>query len=148
MNSFHKLPSAKDQSGVIIIEVMIALLLFLVGILGIVGLQVVSAKTVNESRFRTEAAAYADELVGKMQAGNSATVPSTFATGGADFSAWLSGRVSNLPNGDATVEFTTETRPVATIVVLWTMPGESVSAGRGVSGYQSRHVTQVAIGLD
>ena len=57
----------KSQGGVVILEVLVSIVIFAVGVLGIVGLQAVTAKAGINARFRTEAAALSDELVARAQ---------------------------------------------------------------------------------
>lgn len=57
---------AADQAGVMIIEAMVAMIIFAIGILGLVGLQARMNTAVIESKYRAEAALLADELIGTM----------------------------------------------------------------------------------
>jgi type IV pilus assembly protein PilV len=61
---------AGRQSGVMLIEALIALLIFSVGVLGIVGLQSTAAKVSGDARYRSEAALLANELIGRMWSGD------------------------------------------------------------------------------
>jgi type IV pilus assembly protein PilV len=61
------------QSGVMLIEALLALLIFSLGVLGIVGLQSTATKISGDSRYRSEAALMANELVGKMWAADRRT---------------------------------------------------------------------------
>ncbi len=80
------------QTGSMLIEVLIAILIFSVGILGIVGLQasVVTAST--DAKYRSEAALLANELIGQMWAGDrtQATLEAAFGsiTSGATYRVW------------------------------------------------------------
>jgi type IV pilus assembly protein PilV len=62
--------SGRAQSGVMLIEALIALLIFSLGVLGIVGLQSTATKVSGDARYRSEAALMANELIGKMWAGD------------------------------------------------------------------------------
>lgn len=66
----HTLPQAGRQSGVMLIEALIALLIFSIGILGIVGLQSSAVTASSDAKYRSEAALLANELIGQMWAGN------------------------------------------------------------------------------
>lgn len=83
---------ARRQSGVMLIEALIALLIFSVGVLGIVGLQSTAAKVSGDARYRSEAALLANELIGKMWAGDrtAATMRAAYDStqNGAAFQAW------------------------------------------------------------
>ena len=56
----------KIQQGVMLLEALIAILIFSIGILAIVGMQATAVRTVTESRSRAEAALYANQLLGQM----------------------------------------------------------------------------------
>lgn len=60
------------ESGVMLIEALIAILIFSIGILAVVGMQGVAIKNVTESKYRSEAAFLANELISNMwtDAGN------------------------------------------------------------------------------
>jgi len=84
--------SGHAQSGVMLIEALIALLIFSLGVLGIVGLQSTATKVSGDARYRSEAALMANELIGKMWAGD--RTPATMRTAydssldGPAFQAW------------------------------------------------------------
>lgn len=58
--------SAKSQSGVALLEVMIAILIVSFGILGIIGLQANSIALTSDARYRVEAGAFAERLIAEM----------------------------------------------------------------------------------
>lgn len=60
------LPLRDVQQGVMLIEALIAILIFSIGILAVVGMQSVAIKNVTESRSRSEAAFLASELLAQM----------------------------------------------------------------------------------
>jgi type IV pilus assembly protein PilV len=60
------LPLPGRQQGVMLIEALIAILIFSIGILAVVGMQSVAIKNVTESRSRSEAAFLAGELLTQM----------------------------------------------------------------------------------
>ena len=53
----------KSQQGVVLIEAMIAILLFSLGVLAIVGLQAAMIKNVDDSKYRTEASYIAQKRI-------------------------------------------------------------------------------------
>ena len=85
---------ARRQSGSVILESMIAVLVFSLGILGIVGLQAASIKASTDARYRSEATLLANELIGRMWVSDrsQATLQANFASpeGGA-YQAWAWG---------------------------------------------------------
>jgi type IV pilus assembly protein PilV len=56
----------KRQSGVSLLEAMLAILIFSVGILALVALQSVSVKATTESKFRADAGFLASQMIGRM----------------------------------------------------------------------------------
>src|SRR6266480_1616249 len=65
----------KREHGVMLLEALIAILIFSIGILAVVGLQAVSIKNVTAAKHRTEAAFLANKLLSQMwtDAGNIAS---------------------------------------------------------------------------
>jgi len=144
----------RAQGGFTLIESLIAMVIFAVGILGMVAMQTVSTRVTTDARFRSEAAAAADELLARMQASNRASLATDFATGGTRFNEWLNGRLlaagTGLPGAAATVAFGWVNADPNTvrIVITWTPPRE---ANRDASGTVSaiaatrQHVTVSAL---
>ena len=64
------------QRGYVLLEALVALLIFSLGLLGLIGFQAASTKIATDSRFRTEAAMLADELLAKMAASEISQVES------------------------------------------------------------------------
>lgn len=110
----HKKPSFRStQSGVVLLEALIAILLFSMGVLAIVGLQASMVKNVADSKYRAEAGYIAQQRIGMMWA-DPDNVDSYLETN-TDISTLL-------PGGLRTVS-----QPVSgrfNVVVGWTAPGE------------------------
>ena len=133
----------KSQGGVVILEVLVSIVIFAVGVLGIVGLQAVTAKAGINARFRTEAAALSDELVARAQTWtNMTTLETNFtgttvaggtATGGTEYQSWSNDRLARattgLPGAQATVAFpaplavTPGAGVLMTVEISWQAPG-------------------------
>lgn len=114
MNGRSHSPAAQSQQGVVLLESLIAVLIFSLGVLGIVGLQAAMIKNTSEAKYRAEASYLAQQRIGLMWA-DPATPPADIDTA-VDVSA-------RLPAGTRTV-----TQPVAggpfVITVRWQQPGE------------------------
>jgi type IV pilus assembly protein PilV len=123
--------SLRQQAGFTLIEVLVVLLLFSVGLLGLVGLQAKATQISTSGEDSTRAALLANEMASAMWAANSVT------NGAATEGAWNT-RVGNtaaggLPNGVGTAVVT---NCVATITVTWRAPQETAT---------HQYVTQVVI---
>jgi len=138
----------KRERGVMLIEALIAILIFSIGILAIVGMQGVAIKSVSESKMRSEAALLASELIAQMWSdrGNialynypgSGSVPArlgklTPPTG------WI-GRVANLPGAADNLPKVTVPLPgtpaanasgaTVKIEIFWQLPEEAALSPR------------------
>ena len=122
-------PGYRPQQGAILLEGLIAILLFSMGILAIVGLQATAIKTVADSQYRLQASFLANRLVAEMWA-NTTSISSYAVPGGADADDWvqeigntLPGTEKNAPSvkitGNATDGYE------VTISVNWQAPAET-----------------------
>ena len=112
----------RAQSGVMLIEALIAILIFSIGVLGIIGMQGSAVKVSVDARYRSEAALLASELIGRMWAGNrtQATLQANFASDAGPIYrqwAWV---------GSVTASPGTTTAPAAG-TVLATLPGAAAN---------------------
>jgi type IV pilus assembly protein PilV len=106
--------SLASQQGVVIVEVMVALLLFSVGVLAIVGLQATMLQNTTDSKYRAEAAYIAQQTIGQMWSNPADTNAGVYNT---------VSPIADLPNGSLSV-----TQPVGggpfTVSVTWQLPGQ------------------------
>ncbi len=58
------------QSGIMLLEAMIAILIFSLGILGVVGMQASAIAASRDAQYRTDAGLLANDLVAQMMSGN------------------------------------------------------------------------------
>lgn len=86
------------QQGSFLIEALISLLIFAIGLISLVGLSTQSLNQAGQSKARNDASYLASELIGEMWVSPS---PATFDTGG-----WISRVQSALPGGNAAVTVT------------------------------------------
>ncbi len=113
MNGRSPHPSPDSQQGVVLLESLIAILIFSLGVLGIVGLQAAMIKNTTDAKFRSEASYIAQQKIGQMWA-DPLTLP-------ADLDAVVD-ISSQLPNGTRLV-----TQPVLgqfVVTVTWQQPGQ------------------------
>ena len=117
---------AHAARGAVLLDGLIAVVLFSIGILGMVGLQALSIKHASNAKYRTDAAMYADRLIAQMWAGAKGSgLVADFTTGGAAYSAWKSQLTANLPGSEANPPTVAFDGSEVTIVVHWNAPGDS-----------------------
>lgn len=121
-----------------LLEGLISILLFSIGILAIVGLQAASTKMAGDAKYRSDASMLADQLVGQMWASDRtpATLQSNFSSpSGTQYANWLNSVNASLPGvsgvaaNQPSVAFTTNTTTAtpssqATITIYWSSPDE------------------------
>lgn len=113
--------SSRSQSGVMLIEALLAILIFSIGVLGIIALQGSAIKASTDAKYRSEAALLANDLIGRMWAGDrtQATLQAAFSSdaNGPTYQQWAwVGGISTAPG--------TQAAP-APGTVLRTLPGAS-----------------------
>ena len=132
-----------------LLEGLISILLFSIGILAIVGLQAASIKMVGDAKYRSDASLLADQLIGQMWASDRtiATLQANFSStpAGSQYTNWVANSVntSSLPGvagvaaNKPIVTFTTNTTTavsssIATITIYWNSPNEPAQAHKHV----------------
>jgi len=138
----------KSQGGVMLLEALIAILIFSIGILAVVGMQATTIKNVTDSRHRTEAAFLANKLLSQMwtDAGNIASY--AYPGSGAvptRLNGWVGQVNTRLPATETVPPIVTITAPSATgalvtIQVRWKLPEE---ASKGVPPHNYTVVASV-----
>jgi type IV pilus assembly protein PilV len=138
--NLHHSPSRRSVRGFSLIEVLCALLIFAIGVLGLLKLQAVSVQQASGARYRAIAAAQASSLIGRMWTTDrtAATLQAQFgsASDGAAYTSWRAAvEASGLPNvagRPPTVGFTTvaggssaTASSLATVTIFWKAPGDS-----------------------
>jgi type IV pilus assembly protein PilV len=121
-----------NQKGSILLEALISILIFSMGILAIVGLQGAAIKTVSDSQYRLEASFLANRVVSEMWTNvvniNDYALPGGGATG---LDVWLAEVQSRLPGATAanapTIAIAANPSGgfTATVAIRWQGPGES-----------------------
>lgn len=108
-------PSRKSQGGIVLLEALIAVLIFSTGVLALAGLQSAMVKNTSEGKYRAEATFIAQQKLGQIWANTS--------NGGslADYVV-TDEAVAQLPDGKRSVAVSVDR--VVTVTVKWTQPGE------------------------
>lgn len=89
-----------SQRGSMLLEGLIAILIFSVGILAIVGMQGSAIKATTDAKYRSDAGLLANQLIGSMWVSDrtTATLQSNFGSpGGAAYVSWRDEVVNALP---------------------------------------------------
>jgi len=144
MRIITEIRADKNQRGFSLVEVLIALIIMSVGMLGIAGLYVQSMQAGRTSLFRHHAVTLAGDVADRIRANPTAGV--AYAGIGADNNCvgagidcdavqmasndiflWDQQAAESLPNGDVTINFDdTVDPPTYSIAVGWDEPGEQL----------------------
>ncbi|QKS29207.1 MAG: type IV pilus modification protein PilV [Candidatus Accumulibacter similis] len=147
-------PVATSQAGVMLLEALIAILVFSLGILSLVALQATTVQLTSDAKYRTDATLLANRLIGQMWTSSGSLAP--FQTGGTAYNAWLadvSGRdglpgvvaastgvVSTLPTVAVTINPGAADDGQVVITLRWRTPEMPLNA----AGHQHIVVSQVS----
>lgn len=118
-------PVRRSVRGFMLIEALVALLIFAFGVLGIVGLQASMTKAQTQSKFRADAALLAQQAIGTMwsDATNLASYATATCGGHPRCDDWKTRVAVALPNGRTEIAFPlSATEPE--IKIFWTPPNE------------------------
>jgi type IV pilus assembly protein PilV len=88
------------QRGVLLLEALIGILLFSIGILAVVALQASATKAVTQAKFRSDASLLADQIIGQIWANRTNATSYAYPVGSppADLAAWVNQVKASLPN--------------------------------------------------
>ena len=146
----HLVTLKRMQSGVMLLEALIGILIFSIGILAIVGLQAASIKNQADGKYRADASYFANQIIGQMWGDrtNLATYahnptpavtalapptcnPTPAASGNANVTAWTTKLANTLPGAAATRQQIIVPNPPGTnnnrvtVVVCWKAPQDT-----------------------
>ena len=129
-------PTSRRQGGVALLEALIGILIFSIGILAVVGMQATAIKTVSDSKYRSEAAFLANQLLTQMwtDAGNvSAYAYPGTGTVPARLTNWISDVNARLPGAATTppviaVSGATANGATVQITVYYQMPEQAAQS--------------------
>lgn len=124
------------QRGATLLEALIGILIFSVGILALVGMQALAIKQMTDAKYRSDASFFANEIIGHMWV-NRGSLGSYHFTGTGTPPPALTSWVTSIKNGLPGVTDTQNLPKVevvgttVTVTVRWLVPG----------GSDHRHVT-------
>ncbi|MES2536086.1 MAG: hypothetical protein V4632_09470 [Pseudomonadota bacterium] len=118
------------QGGSIMLESLLAILIFSLGILSIVALLGASIKSTTNAKYRADASLLANQVIASMWIGDktNAVLISSFASAnnGAGYVAWKANVTSALPGAAANPPtITIDSSNRVNVTVFWSVPGES-----------------------
>lgn len=127
----NRTSTAEAQCGATLIEVLIAVLILAIGLLGVAGMQVTSVQSNHSAYYRTQATILASDLADRMRANRTAALTTSYVvsfptssnnnlvTGTQaqkDLAEWLNNLANTLPEGTGKVE---KSSNLVTISVRW-----------------------------
>ncbi len=127
----------KSQNGVILIEALIGILIFSIGILALIGMQAAAMKNTTDAKYRSEAAFLANQIIGQIwvDRGNLSQYDDAVAAY-APRIQWDADVAALLPGTNLTTIVAPATRNpsivvpalsgnMVTITIQWRQPGET-----------------------
>ena len=126
-------PIGNSQRGVLLLEVLVAILVFSIGILAVVGLQGIAVRTATDARYRSDAAFLAGELMSQIWTDPVNVSQYNYPGAGpvpARMAGWVARVNSRLPGGVApvvTYSANAQLGEVVDITVGWQLPGEAAA---------------------
>lgn len=132
--------AARQQRGVMLIEALVGILIFTIGVFAVMGLQAVSIKNSIEAKNRTDASMFANSLISQMSVDSKslATLQASYnSPGGNVYAQWLTD-VQNIMPGVSGVPATqpmVAVTPVTSngvnaiqvaVTVFWQAPGQGL----------------------
>ena len=103
------------QRGMLMVEVMVALIVFSIGVLGMVKMQAISTSNSTNSEDRTTAALLSNDLISELWAAQSAAIP-------ADYASWQTRVTNALRSGTGTLVVAGNQ---ATVTITWSPQGRA-----------------------
>lgn len=120
--------SNAGQRGATLLEALIGILIFSIGILALVGMQALAIKHMSDAKYRSDAAFFANEIIGQMWVNRGSLGSYAFGGSGAPPAA-IDGWVTSIRNGlpgvtpAANLPIITVVGTTVTITVRWQLPG-------------------------
>ena len=141
----HLIPQKRMQSGVMLLEALIGILIFSIGILAVVGLQAASIRNQADAKYRGDASYFANQIIGQIWVDRTnlatyahnptpvvtaAAPPSCNPTGAlsanANVTAWTTKVANGLPGATATKQqIIIGAGNQVTVVLCWKSPQDT-----------------------
>lgn len=117
---------ARSQAGVMLIEALIGILIFSIGILALIGMQGAAIRNTTDARYRSEASFLANQVIGQMWV-DRANLALYTSAGYAPRDAWETNVASTLPGvtGTRLPTITVSADNEVVVTIQWLQPGET-----------------------
>jgi type IV pilus assembly protein PilV len=150
----NRLYRSRRQSGSMLLEALIAILVFSLGILSIIGMQATSIKLSGDAKYRADASLLANQLIGQMWVDDRTTaiLQSKYnSPNGTAYTAWLGSTANEgtvrklLPEATATVTVVpitgvTTNSSLVTVTLSWSAQNQP---GAASSVHTYRTIAQI-----
>jgi type IV pilus assembly protein PilV len=122
--------SRSRQAGFSLIEALVSIVIFSIGVLALIALQVTSVRQSSNAKYRSDAALLVNQLIGQMWVSDrtTTTLQTNFNTGGALYTPWATTVQAQLPGAAAsapTVAVAADGQ--VTVRVFWKAPNEQAA---------------------
>jgi type IV pilus assembly protein PilV len=109
------------QKGILLLEALLGILIFSLGILAVVGMQAMAVKTVAESKYRMDASFLANEVIGDMWANRANLALYAYAGGTppAVLANWTAKVENALPGAEANPPAIAIAGNEVTVTIFW-----------------------------
>jgi type IV pilus assembly protein PilV len=116
------------QRGATLLEALIGILIFSIGILALVGMQALAIKHMSDAKYRSDASFFANEIIGQMWVNRASLGSYDFPGAGAPpaaISSWVTSIQNALPGvtAAANLPIITVAGTTVTVTVRWQLPG-------------------------
>ncbi|MBE7419940.1 MAG: type IV pilus modification protein PilV [Ideonella sp.] len=121
----------RRQDGFSLIEALVAIFIFSIGILALIALQVTSVRQSTNAKYRSEAALLANRLLGEMWVSDrvAANLQTNFGTGGTVYNTWNTAVQATLPaSGASAPQVSVSASGIVQVDIFWKAPNEGASA--------------------
>jgi type IV pilus assembly protein PilV len=130
--------TSSAHSGATLLEVLIAILIFSVALIGLIGIQGVAVQNTTSAKYRATASYLADQIVGQIWAdrtnianynhkpGGGGCAPTGAASANGNVLAWLTAVQAALPGATAAnQQIVIGANNVVTVAICWQAPGDT-----------------------
>ena len=115
--------SRQSQQGVMLLEALVAILIFTLGVIAVMGMQAVSISQVSQAKYRTDASYLANQITGRMWV-DQPNLASYATAGYFGRAAWDTTVANTLPSGTGTIAVVGTS---VTVTIQWRQPSENVT---------------------